>query len=775
MSFRTVLMTLAIAAVTLVMTPVSASAQVNIAGCDTLTYTDSVPMLAADGSGTVIGRTISRSGGLTVEIRCPDLQIFAREIEFYEADRRLELRGDVVFQQGGTRITAVRGTVHLRTETGRFEEASGTLQLSEQQADRSLFGALDPEAYFTAAVIEKTGPMTYQLTDATFSTCVQPSRRWQIVSSKLTFTVDRYAIMRNATLQVKDVSLLYLPIFYYPIQEDARATGFLMPAYGTSTFRGFTLSNAFFWAINRSSDLTAYHDWFMQSGQGAGLDYRYVGDRGAQGNARFYMVREKAVVGLDGTVTSPARRSYQVQGNLNQPLPWNLRLMATADYFTDASTQQLYQIDLQSFSRRTRTARADLSGSWGRVRLFAQAERSDVFYGIDNAQGYRYLPRVNVAVADSPLFGTKISLGGSWNAHRIATLADVDNPASAIKSMRSDVAVHLRVPYALGSALNLDGSVSVHRTDWDRQRDPESGATVATPLSRSFAEFSLRLRGPNVSRVFDTPGGLLGERLKHVISPSVSVRRITAIDMYDRIIQFDATDTIVGNVTQLTYGITNELLAKVKSGETTIQRSVASLAVFQTYYSDALAATYDQQYQSSFGSLYSYVPPPSRLSPIRVDLTLSPADGVTGGFRFEYDTQFTAVRSYSASAGVHRQWLDLDGSWTKRQVIPGLVGFSDPRSASQFVSVSTRVKRRDGGASLAYSTTADLLDKRILSQRFGAHYNAQCCGFAVDYSVVNLAHYGLRNDKRFSVSISLAGIGSFVNPLGMFGNTGERY
>jgi LPS-assembly protein len=757
------------------LTPSVAAAQVNLEGCDTLTFTTSAPMLAADGSGTVIGRTITRSGGLTVEIRCPDLQVFAREIELYDADRRLELRGDVVFQQGGTRITAVKGTVYLRTRTGRFEEASGTLRLGEGEVDRTLFGTLEPEAYFTAAVIEKTGPTTYQLTNATFSTCVQPSRRWQMVSSQITLNVDRYAVMRNARLEVKDVPMLYLPIFYYPIQEDARATGFLMPAYGSSTFRGFTLSNAFFWAISRSSDLTVYHDWFMKSGQGMGIDYRYVGERGARGDARFYMVREKAVLATDGTVTSPARRSYEVRGNLNQPLPFNLRLQAQADYFTDASTQQLYQIDLQSFSRRSRTARADLSGNWGRVRFYGQAERSDIFYGVDSAQGFRYLPRLNVSVADTTLFGSKVTLGGTWSGQRAESLTNIDDPESARRSLRSNGAITLRVPYALGAALSFDGSATVRRTDWSTQRDPDTGATIPEPLSRVYVEWRARVRGPNFSRVIDTPGGFLGERLKHVIQPTFSVKRVTAIDVHERIVQFDSEDTTVGGVTELQYGVTNELFAKVRRGDAMIQRSVATLSFYQTYYSDALAASYDQQYQSSFGGLFSYSPPPSKLSPVRVDFSISPVDGISGGLRFEYDSRFKAIRTFTVSSSVRQRWIDLDGTWTKQRVIEGLAGFSDPRLATHFVSANARLKQPDGRASVAYSTTADLRNSRVLQQRFGLQYNAQCCGVSMDYSVINLAHYGLRNDKRFSVSISLAGIGSFVNPLGMFGNTGERY
>ena len=36
----------------------------------------------------------------------------------------------------------------------------------------------------------------------------------------------------NAVVEVKDVPVFYLPVLYYPIQEDDRATGFLMPMYG---------------------------------------------------------------------------------------------------------------------------------------------------------------------------------------------------------------------------------------------------------------------------------------------------------------------------------------------------------------------------------------------------------------------------------------------------------------------------------------------------------------------------------------------------------------
>ena len=86
---------------------------------------------------------------------------------------------------------------------------------------------------------------------------------------------------------------MYLPIFYYPIQEDDRATGFLIPTYGTSTLRGQSLSNAFFWAISRSQDATFLHDWFSKAGQPMGGEYRYIVERRVAGQRPRLVARRE--------------------------------------------------------------------------------------------------------------------------------------------------------------------------------------------------------------------------------------------------------------------------------------------------------------------------------------------------------------------------------------------------------------------------------------------------------------------------------------------------
>ena len=124
--------------------------------------------------------------------------------------------------------------------------------------------------YFWGELIEKRGPRNYVVTHGDFTTCVQPTPRWELGQRQVHINLDDYVIARNTVLRVKGVPMLFLPVMYYPMHKDGRSTGFLMPNFGTSMLRGTALSNAFFWAISRSQDATFFHDWFTRTGTGIG-------------------------------------------------------------------------------------------------------------------------------------------------------------------------------------------------------------------------------------------------------------------------------------------------------------------------------------------------------------------------------------------------------------------------------------------------------------------------------------------------------------------------
>ena len=121
-------------------------------------------------------------------------------------------------------ITSERVEFDTQTRTGVFYNANGMAALGER-VDKSFFGTQEADALFRGREIHKLGPKKYKVVDGAFSTCVQPTPRWEVVSGSATINLDDYALLKNSVFRVKGVPLMYLPIFYYPIQEDDRATG----------------------------------------------------------------------------------------------------------------------------------------------------------------------------------------------------------------------------------------------------------------------------------------------------------------------------------------------------------------------------------------------------------------------------------------------------------------------------------------------------------------------------------------------------------------------
>ena len=174
-----------------------------------------------------------------VEIYCDDQSFSADEIEGFNDTHQMIATGNVVFTHGTSRIAADRMEYNTQTKTGTFFNATGTATMKDQnpqrpgqpaqQTPKSLFGTQEPDVYFYGEKISKIGNEKYRITKGGFTTCVQPTPRWQLTSGTVILNLERYAFLTNSLLRVKSVPVLYLPVMYYPINKEDRATGFLLP------------------------------------------------------------------------------------------------------------------------------------------------------------------------------------------------------------------------------------------------------------------------------------------------------------------------------------------------------------------------------------------------------------------------------------------------------------------------------------------------------------------------------------------------------------------
>ena len=145
-----------------------------------------------------------------------------------------------------------------------------------------MFGRLEPDVYFYGERSRRLATTnTVSIAAASRPAC-SPRRAGTSSAARATINLEDYAVLRNAVLRVKEVPVFYLPILYYPIQSDDRATGFLMPAYGNSTYQGTRSATRSSGPINRSQDATLFHDYRFSRGQGYGAGVSLRGGSPAQ-------------------------------------------------------------------------------------------------------------------------------------------------------------------------------------------------------------------------------------------------------------------------------------------------------------------------------------------------------------------------------------------------------------------------------------------------------------------------------------------------------------
>lgn len=714
--------------------------------------------------------------GSPVIIVCDDT-IFQADLIVYEDDTKLiHASGNVNVIDGDMTLSAERAEMDGKTKLGTFYKAAGIARVAKDAPkEKSPFGTVEPDVSFYGDIIEKLGPKKYKLHHGGFSTCAQPTPRWEMTLGDGTITLDQHALMRNVVLKVKDVPLLYLPAFYYPMDKEGRSTGFLLPTYGSQSFRGTTLSNAFFWAINRSQDATFFHDWTSKSGQGFGSEYRYVQSNDANGRLNFYMFETPPVKSDDGVAAGNGSRSTRVDGNMNQGLPHRFRLIGSINYFTDVATQQVYQ-DVATSQQRS--FGATLTGNLGKFRLTATADQQESFYGGSGQRNGR-LPSADLSFADQPIGKSKVYVGGSANTSYLVRQSNIDSETSPLVDqslLRLDGGPHIRAPLGSLSFLSATADASWRLTYWSESEAPDTanpGQEIQVPVSlgRQLFQGRISLTGPTFSRIFQTPGNGYADRFKHVIEPRFSISRTSSFADFNRVVNLDySVDGQVGGVTQIDYGIDNKILARRTAppglpgapARPGVTRQVLAVSIYQSYYSNSQAALTDPQYQ-----LGSSVP--GTFSPLAIRTTVSPSDAVSGDFSMEIDAKVKAIRTLSASSRLNFVNLQVTANWSKRQVIPELPGFE---VGSHFLGSSTTIRSRTNALGGGYRFDYDVSDHSWVQQRVLAYYNSQCCGVSVDWQKQSTPLYtnrGYPTNTSFGVSFTLAGIGSFSNPLGSFG------
>lgn len=708
-----------------------------------------------------------------VEIERGDTKLYAEKAEIFEDQDRVIASGNVVLSQGNNRIAADRADFNTKTRLGTFYHASGIANVQPQRRQPSQSGGInvpqmtgqETDVYFFGEKIEKVGFKKYKITNGGFSTCVQPTPRWHLSAETVVLNLDHYTLLRQAIFKVKGVPMLYVPVLYYPTKEDGRATGFLIPTYGSSTIRGQTIHSAFFWAIDRSHDATLLYDWYSKTGSGGGSEYRYNLGEGSDGVFSTYVLNEHTAnyVQSNGSVTTkPGTRSYFVNGSAHQQLPGGLRARARVDYFSSIVSNQTFHTDIYTAASNTRNYGGNVVGAWGSYSLNGTFDRNEWFTSTTTSAVMGSSPRISLSRNERPLFANApvyFAVSGEF-AHLDRQTSSGDAVIDDRSLGRVDFSPQIRYPFKRWQWFTVNTSLNWRKTYYTRSLDPETREPVDVSLNRQYTTMLAQVVGPSFTRVWNTPDNRYAERFKHSIEPFFNVQRTTKVARRSEIVQIDGVDTPYGDTTSLSYGINNRVYAKRRIGQNSQAQEILNIEISQSYYTDARQSLVDPGYSTSFTGTA-----PNKFSPVRLQARTSPTQNINGTVRAEIDSRYRQLRTLSVSTSHDwERYLQTSVGWSRNFFIRNLPGFNNPSSLTHYLNFATNARTRDNKYGAAYSFNYDVQTSTMTQGRMSAFYNAQCCGIAFEYqryAFAGLPSFVVPADHRFFLSFTLAGLGNF--------------
>lgn len=238
----------------------------------------------------------------------PQVKVSADRVTYNRQQDRVEAEGNVVVTRDGARLLAdrlvweratglLRGEGNIRAEDGPHRLSAQAIVWRMADATGEMVDArlsLNGRYHLNGGLVMRTGPDRYLVKHGDFSTCpCEAGRRrpWSVAASRLSARVGGTLVARSVRFRVKEVPVLYFPVFFFPTSN--RQTGLLLPNFGSDTRNGFRYVQPFYWVISPSQDLTVTYDLRSRRGNGGELWYRYMTSPRSRGDVRVEGIADR--------------------------------------------------------------------------------------------------------------------------------------------------------------------------------------------------------------------------------------------------------------------------------------------------------------------------------------------------------------------------------------------------------------------------------------------------------------------------------------------------
>ncbi len=471
-------------------------------------------------------------------------------------------------------IKASHGTYNLTSETGRFYDTTGTTGL-RLQGTRVILTSTTPFA-FTGKMLQKRSPDNYYVYEGTITTCDIPHPKWEFDAHKIVVEVGGNAQIYHSSFWLRGIPVFYFPYATYPVDREARETGFLAPTVGKSSSNGYEVGDGFYWAIDRTKDLVVGAEYFSKRGWSQHGEFRARPTDASYVDLTYSGMIDRGII-IDNNAGQPVllreggeEARLLAEGNLH-----GFRAVSNIDYlssfifrlaFNEIFTQAINsEVKSQVFVAKN-VGGFSLSGMVERYQDFFQTFTSSnttpPVLTLSNPPVFNNVqiwhdPSLDASSLDRPLGQTPFhwSFDGSFGG-----LARSE-PGFRTSSLlgRLDLMPEVSLPLQF-HGWSLRPAFALHDTYYTQRF--VGNRVVSDPTNRQALDASVELRPPVLEKVFDHE--FLGKKWKHVIEPRAVYRLVTGVNDFANVLHFDERD-ILSNTHEVEYGVVTRLYAKRKT------------------------------------------------------------------------------------------------------------------------------------------------------------------------------------------------------------------
>jgi len=200
-----------------------------------------------------------------VEIDNANVKIKADEALLNRQTQTLNATGNISFQDNN--ITVAGEKVQLNRISNELLIEKSFYQLNKVQGH----GKAEK-----IGISEKTG---INLIESSFTSCPVEDEVWRIQASNIEITPGQSrGVVKHARFYVKDVPVLYLPYFSFPV-NDQKQSGILYPIPSSNSSTGISIEQPVYWNIAPNYDLTFSPRFMTERGLLLKTEFRYLTEK----------------------------------------------------------------------------------------------------------------------------------------------------------------------------------------------------------------------------------------------------------------------------------------------------------------------------------------------------------------------------------------------------------------------------------------------------------------------------------------------------------------